>query len=170
MTIKGEQNMNPLLHRLYSGTIPFCVIQKQDSEDVLVLTGDTSQYRHIHDIPRKSGSTNGKCVYDTISVVPFCQIRERNCNVRDNGEKIPTIQITEHCEVPADDLINTIPNEEILLRQEIEYDFNEEQYCRIIQSIVENEIGNGEGANFVIPRNAQGMIDSFSVGKAFFIF
>ncbi len=33
-----------------------------------------------------------------------------------------------------------------------------------------DEIGNGEGANFVIPRNAKGTIEDFSVEKGLSIF
>ncbi len=162
--------MNTFLHSLYSGNIPFCFIQKQDSEDVLVLTGNEKQYRNIHDIPRKTGDTDGCCIYDTISVVPFCQIRERGFKVRDGGEEILTIHISEQNMVPTDELINSLPNSKISLDQEIQYDSSEKEYCRIIENIVEKEIGNGEGANFVIPRNAKGGIESFSVAKAFSIF
>ncbi len=68
--------MKRTLAHIKTGKTPFCIIQKQDSEDVLLVTGKNSSSRTMSDIPRKKGSTNGQCIYDTISIVPFCQIRE----------------------------------------------------------------------------------------------
>jgi phenazine biosynthesis protein phzE len=162
--------MNQLLQHIYSGDIPFCIIQKQDSEEVLVLTGECSRYRNIHDIPRKNGPTGGEFCYDTISIVPFCQIRERGYTVRDEGEEILTIQVTGQQEIDADELMALLPTEKIRLQEDISYDSTEEEYGRIIRNIVEKEIGNGEGANFVVPRSAEGRIEDFSVARALTIF
>lgn len=162
--------MNQLLAKLYPGNTPFCIIQKQDSEEVLILTGNEARYRNIQDIPRKTGPTDGGYQYDTISVIPFCQIRERGYTVRDGGEDILTIQVTSQSEVDADQFIDLLPSETISLQEEISYDSSEEEYGRIIRQIVDNEIGNGEGANFVVPRNAEGRIEDFSVARALTIF
>lgn len=162
--------MNQLLQQIYSGDTPFCIIQKQDSEEVLLLTGDNSRYRNICDIPRKNDSTDGEFRYDTISIVPFCQIRERGYTVRDEGEEILTIQVTGQQEIDAEQLMALLPSEKIRLQEDIRYDSTEEEYGRIIRNIVENEIGNGEGANFVVPRSAEGRIADFSVARALTIF
>lgn len=162
--------MNQLLSQLCNGDIPFCIIQKQDSEEILILTGDAAQYRKIHDIPRKTGSTDGNCLYDTISVVPFCQIRERGYVVRDAGEEILTINVTSQQEVDAEEFMALLPYDPTILQDELSYDTTEEEYRTVIKDIVEKEIGNGEGANFVVPRNITGRFEEFSVAKAFTIF
>ena len=56
------------------------------------------------------------------------------------------------------------------MREDIRYDTTEEEYAEIIRDIIAHEIGNGEGANFVIPRNARGIIDNFSLAHALTIF
>jgi len=162
--------MKTILERLTSGSTPFCIIQKQDSEEILILAGETESYRNIQDIPRQTGPAEGGRIYDTISVVPFCQIRERGYVVRDGGEQILTIKIAEQYELDAQEFISQLPVEEIDLDGEIAYDTSEEEYSRIITSIVEDEIGNGEGANFVVPRNARGRINGFSVACGLTIF
>ncbi|MFV0437883.1 MAG: chorismate-binding protein [Desulfopila sp.] len=162
--------MQQLLQQLCAGSTPFCIIQKQDSEEVLVLTGDNVRSRRVSDIPRVAAPTNGRCVYDTISVVPFCQIRERGYTARDDGEEILTIRVTGQHEVDVDSLLELLPQERIHLPDGIVYDTSEEEYAAIIRDIVEKEIGNGEGANFVIPRNASGLIEDFTIGKALTIF
>ncbi len=168
--IYQESKMKTILERLTSGSTPFCIIQKQDSEEILIVTGETASYRNIKDIPRQHGATGNGRVYDTISVVPFCQIRERGYVVRDGGEEILTIKIHEQYEVDAEEFIGQLPVEEIHLDGEITYETSEEEYGRIIRKIVEDEIGNGEGANFVVPRNAKGQINDFSVACGLTIF
>ncbi len=162
--------MDHLLPKLCSGKTPFCIIQKQDSEDCLILTGNAILCNTINDIPRKRGSHPEGTIYDTISIVPFSQIKERGYRVRDVGEKIITIRISSQHVVETDQLMQSIPREEISLKRAIEYDTSEEDYCRLINDIVEKEIGNGQGANFVIPRNGEGQFESFSATKALTIF
>ncbi len=161
--------MKQLFATLSEGETPFCIIQKQDSEDVLVLTGEYSSYRLINDIPRKYGG-EGRIVYDTISVVPFCQIRERGYHVRDEGEEILTIQVSNQQEIDIIELLELLPTESIRMDENIRYDKTESEYEQIIKDIVDKEIGNGEGANFVVPRNATAKIGEFSVAKGLTIF
>lgn len=162
--------MHHLIDTITSGTTPFCLIQKQDSEEILFLSGESGSCRAIQDIPRRTGSTSGGRIYDTISVVPFCQIRERGYRVHDGTEEILTIRIDQQQELNAQKFIASLVAEEIRLSEDISYDTTEEEYGRIIREIVENEIGNGEGANFVIPRNGRGKIANFSVRKGLTIF
>jgi len=162
--------MSDTIKNLFSDTKAFCLIQKQDNEDILVLMGDPNQYARVKDIPRRYGSTDKKRLYDTISVVPFCQIKEKGYECYDAGEKIRTITIDSQLDIPALDLISAIKDQPPIMQQDIRYDTTEQQYADIIQKIITDEIGNGEGANFVIPRNACGIIDNFSLLQALTIF
>lgn len=162
--------MQKIISTLTSGSTPFCLIQKQDSEELLLLSGESSRTRNISDIPRRSGPTGGVRLYDTISVVPFAQIREKGYEARDNGEKILTIRIDSQVELDVTDFLRCLTAEQIDLQGDISYDTTEEEYRTIIQQVVENEIGNGEGANFVVPRNGSGRIAEFSVSRALSIF
>ena len=92
--------MDTMINTLLSGDTAFCLIQKQDNEDILVLTGESCRYDKIKDIPRQHGNTGKRRVYDTISVIPFCRIREKGYSARDEGEQIRTIRITSKDEVP----------------------------------------------------------------------
>lgn len=162
--------MCEIINELFEGKTPFCLIQKQDSEEVLVLKGDPIQLDTIETIPRKKGIPDLGKTYDTISIVPYSQIKEKGYNARDDGEKILCIQVTQQTEIWIDQLMAVLPDEEIEMKENISYDTTEDEYGKIIRHIVEDEIGNGEGANFVIPRNAQGKIKDFNTKRAFTIF
>lgn len=161
---------NTEIDHLLPGHQPFCIIQKQDSEESLLLTGTACKSRNLSDIPRKNHPTNNSLTYDSISVIPYCQIRERGFNAFDEGEEILTIDIDNHQYLATETLLMALPERDLKLESEIQYDTDETRYRDIIRTIVDNEIGNGEGANFVIPRNISGRISSFSVATALSIF
>ncbi len=162
--------MNSIVSNLTSGEKAFCLIQKQDSEDIVVLIGEPYRFNRIKQIPRRCGDTKHRRVFDTVSVVPFCQIKERGYDCLDDDEKIRTIGIDIQMEVPLIDLVTAITDLPPIMETDIFYDTTEKQYAEIIQDIIDNEIGNGEGANFVIPRNASGNIKNFSLKQALTIF
>jgi phenazine biosynthesis protein phzE len=103
-------------------------------------------------------------------MIPFSQIKERGYNVIDEGDKILSIYIQDQQEIFVDELLDLLPDIPIKLGQDIEYDMSSQEYEAVIQDIITREIGNGEGANFVIPRNATGVIEDFSIHHALTIF
>lgn len=162
--------MNPDTASLFQSGTPFCIFQKQDCEDVLVLTGEAASFEQIDDIPRKSGKPEGGETYDSISIIPFSQIREKGYQAQNDGEQILTIRVKRFWEMAVADLLNEIADTEISLDGDFEYDMTAKEYENLIQQIIEKEIGNGEGANFVIPRTINGRIKDFSTARALSIF
>ncbi|MFH2129350.1 MAG: anthranilate synthase family protein [bacterium] len=170
MNLQRKDDMSQTLTTIFLTRKSFCMIQKQDSEDVLILEGEALQFDRIDDIPRKSGiPTTGKA-FDTISMIPFSQIREKGYQARNDGETILTLKIDRFRELPLEDLLLQLHHCDIGLENGFEYDMTAEVYETLIQQIIEDEIGNGEGANFVVPRTLSGRITDFSMEKALSIF
>ncbi len=145
---------------------PFAIIKKQIEEEALILEGEAISLDWLSEIPRKTGETPQGEVYDTISLIPFCQLRERQYQVHDAGEKILCIQIHTQTRIALEDLINILPSEAISLKKGVRYNYSSAEYEKIIRTIVEDEIGNGEGANFVIPRKGKAQIIDMHLTKA----
>lgn len=162
--------MNTSLNRLLAGNTAFCLIQPQDSDELIVLTGTPFRCRSLAEIPRRHGHPQFGRIYDTISIVPFSQIREKDYAAWDEGEHILGIDITGQCEIPLNILLNETESRQIVLESGIHYDETAEEYAGIIERVLRDEIGNGEGANFVIPRTARGRITDFSITSALTIF
>ncbi|MFH0782850.1 MAG: anthranilate synthase family protein [Pseudomonadota bacterium] len=162
--------MNTTLAEILSGKKAFCLIQKQDSEEILVLAGEPRQYDYLADIPRKNGSPGDRRKYDTISIVPFCQVKERGFQAHDQEEKIRLIFVDRQATINKNDLLKQLPCRDIELAGDIAYDTTVEEYAEIIRRVVTDEIGEGEGANFVIPRNGSGRIGDFSLLSACSLF
>lgn len=66
-------------------TKPFAIIQKEDADQVLILQGPVYRLNTLSQIPRKSGKDAAGRRYDTLSLVPFSQIREKGFEVRQGG-------------------------------------------------------------------------------------
>lgn len=152
----------------------FALIRKQESNDIIYARGEILKLEDISEIPsislnKEESQKNNNITIDTISILPFSQIKEKGYKVIDNNEKIITIHV-DYQEIVTIETFNTLINdistsEEIELEKGIEYPLNEEEYGNIIRNIIDEEIGNGEGANFVIPRVGKAKIKDFTVEK-----
>lgn len=145
---------------------PFAIIKKMIEEDALILEGDAFAYEQLSHIPRKQGKDPQGKIFDTISLLPFFQLKERQFQVHDAGEKILCIQIHTQTCIALEDLICILPTEKVYLEKGVDYNYSFEEYEQIIRAVVKDEIGNGEGANFVIARKGEAQIVEMHLTKA----
>ncbi|MBF0279628.1 MAG: chorismate-binding protein [SAR324 cluster bacterium] len=153
-------------HTTFNFDAPFAIIKKNIEETALILEGKALALDRLSDIPRKQGIDSKGEVFDTISLLPFCQLKERQFRVHDADEKILCIEIQNQTRIELEDLIHILPTEKVSLKKGVTYNYSFEEYEQIIRAIVEEEIGNGEGANFVIPRKGEAKITEMHLAKA----
>ena len=154
-------------------TQPFALIRKQESNNIIYVSGDIEKLDYISEIPSKASNTtvqqNNTITVDTVSIMPFSQIKEKGYSVIDKDEKILTINVKHQKTITLEEFNSTINNissgDSIELEEDVEYLMSEDEYGDIIHNIIHNEIGNGEGANFVVPRVGKAKIKDFSVEK-----
>jgi len=147
---------------------PFCLIRRKDEDSVLLLRGPLTRSRSLADIPRQHGGA-GEERLDTISMVPFCQARERGFPVHDAGESILTIQIASQETFELREVIAALP--QIPLQASTpSFDISGTDYEALIRKIMSDEIGNGRGANFVIPRACEFKLQGFTPEHALSLF
>lgn len=146
---------------------PFSLIRKQESNNIIYASGDILKLDNIADIPSKK--SNKDSIIDSVSILPFSQIKEKNYKVIDANEKILTIDVKEKEIFTINEFRAFVEDlslsKEIELEENINYVLDEKDYGQIIEDIIEKEIGNGEGANFVIPRVGKAKIKDFKVEK-----
>jgi 2-amino-4-deoxychorismate synthase len=147
-----------LLHRPDSGT-PDCVD---------VLTGDVSLLRSLADLPLEPiGTGSGD---DLLVVIPYHQIAERGFEAIDEADApLITMAISEHHRVGIGELQAKIPDTRTVVRNG-RFDCDDQQYADTVRRIVADEIGTGEGANFVIKRSYLADIDDYSPRRALTFF
>ncbi|MEU5895630.1 anthranilate synthase family protein [Streptomyces venezuelae] len=155
--------MQPTRHltELLSGDRPFALLRRRtpgrDHDTVEVLTGPTGTYERLADIP------------EGLALVPFRQIRERGFDVRDDGTPLTVLTPEERYEVPLTDALAELPAHDVRVEGGA-FDVDDAAYADIVGRVLREEIGRGEGANFVIRRTYEGEIPGFDRADALALF
>src|SRR5690606_16528213 len=87
-----------------------------------------------------------------LTLVPFRQVTERGFEAHDDGTPLRVLRATAYERVPLDHLVGRLPRERVEVTDE-RFSVSDEDYAAIVGRVIEDEIGNGEGANFVIRRD-----------------
>jgi phenazine biosynthesis protein phzE len=151
-------------------TQPFAVIQKEDQDEILILEGPVRRLERLDQIPRRTGKDPAGRRYDTLSLLPFSQIKEKGFEARQGDEALLCMEVERQRWVEKERALRELPEAPIVLEGEPSFDEDEEEYRRTVAAVIEKEIGEGQGANFVIPRTCRARLRDFNpaVGLALF--
>ncbi|WP_255950991.1 anthranilate synthase family protein [Streptomyces odontomachi] len=139
-------------------------------ETVEVLLGPVTEVARLADIPLPAGAPRaGRPVHDVLAMVPFRQIRERGFDVRDDGTPLAVLAPEEVHELPLADVLDALPGHDVQVTDGA-FDVSDEAYADVVRRVVRDEIGVGEGANFVIRRDFRGLIRGFDAADALALF
>ncbi|WP_181766693.1 anthranilate synthase family protein [Streptomyces albidus (ex Kaewkla and Franco 2022)] len=144
---------------------PFALLRRRtpgrDEETVELLTGPVREVARLADIP--DGERGA------LALVPFRQIRERGFGVRDDGTPLAVLVPQEVHELPLEDVLAALPGHRVRVEGGT-FDVGDAEYEETVRRVVEDEIGAGEGANFVVRRTFEGRIPGFGRGDALALF
>lgn len=144
---------------------PFALIRRQGEKKVLHLTGPVAAYDKLADIPRGKGPSGANEVLDTLSILPFRQVEELGFIARHKDEKILTLHIEKQEEIALDQLLALLPSEACAMEGALQASPDDAGFAAMTRRIIDDEIGNGAGCNFVVPRFFRGTIAAFSLSK-----
>ncbi|MGW7491609.1 anthranilate synthase family protein [Streptomyces sp. NPDC054786] len=135
---------------------------------VEVLIGEVDEVGRLADIPLGEGVPDAP-VTDALALIPFRQIRERGFRAHDDGTPLAVLRPRESAELPLDELLAALPVQEVRVTDGA-FDVDDDAYAGIVGRVVRDEIGSGEGANFVIRRTFEGEIADFAAADALALF
>jgi phenazine biosynthesis protein phzE len=115
---------------------------------VELLTGELVDVEALADIPLQD--ENGP--REVFAMVPYRQVRERGFAAQDDGTPLRCLLVAEHERTDAAELASALPSSAIPLHDG-GFDIPDDEYAEIVQRVITEEIGRGEGANFVIRRD-----------------
>jgi phenazine biosynthesis protein phzE len=130
-------------------TGPFALLRREGRDQVEVLTGPVETVETLADLP------DGAPV---LAIVPYRQVRERGFDAVDDGAPLLYLRITGTVEVPVDEVAAALPADLPAIRDG-RFDVPDEDYARTVESVLRDEIGRGEGSNFVTHRVYEASVD-----------
>ncbi|MFE2281999.1 anthranilate synthase family protein [Streptomyces sp. NPDC059454] len=141
---------------------PFALLRRRtpghDHDVVELLVGPVGTRDRLADLPD-----------ECLAVVPFRQIRERGFDVRDDGTPLLVLTPEERYGIPLAEALDRLPTHDVRVEGG-GFDVGDEEYARIVGRVLDEEIGRGEGANFVIRRTYGGEIPGFGRADALALF
>ncbi|MFA5272936.1 MAG: chorismate-binding protein [Candidatus Peribacter sp.] len=165
-SLSSSAPIEDILH----GTDPFVMIRRGADEEVQILSGTQRLCHSLADIQRNVGMQGSDSVVDTVCAIPFSQIHERGYAAHTEHEPIRCIDIARQTRVHLEELLASVPSDKVELKNGIQFDMTPEEYAKVIRRIIDDEIGQGEGANFVVANTGRGQIVEMNRAKALSIY
>ncbi|MFI8303274.1 anthranilate synthase family protein [Streptomyces sp. NPDC085927] len=141
---------------------PFALLRRRtpghDDAVVELLLGPVTPRDRLADLPDEG-----------LALIPFRQIRERGFDVRDDGTPLLVLTPEERHEIPLAEALEQLPAHDVRVEGG-GFDVDDDEYAGIVGRVLREEIGRGEGANFVIRRTYEGEIPGFGRADALALF
>ena len=137
---------------------PFALLRREGRDVVEVLTGTVETVSALADIPGES-----------LSLVPFRQVRERGFDCVDDGTPLSVLRIESRALHPVEPFAAALPGAPVVLRDGA-FDVSDDDYATIVSEVLRDEIGRGEGSNFVIHRVFTAGVDGDPLAAALAVY
>jgi phenazine biosynthesis protein phzE len=124
----------------------YAFIHRDGADHVEVLTGDVVTVPALADIPLHG---------ETLALIPYRQIAERGFDCVDDGSPLECLVVTRRTTQAIADFAGTAAPAITGGR----FDVSDDEYATIVGDVLRDEIGRGEGANFVIHRTYEATVD-----------
>ncbi|PPS67512.1 MULTISPECIES: anthranilate synthase family protein [Streptomyces] len=157
------------------GTDPgaFALLHRPDTlgqDRVEILLGRVRTPASLADIPvADRPGRPGEARPETLVLVPHRQITERGFVAAEDGSPLLAMEVTDHGQISTSDALRALPDEPIALTGG-RFDTDDEAYADTVRAVLDNEIGTGEGSNFVIKRSFVTTITDYSTRSALSLF
>lgn len=130
-----------------------------------MLVGDLTTASSLADLPDDPTSA-GEGV---LALVPYRQITERGFECHDDGTPLLFLRVHRRATMSVSSALDCLPSDGVRLIDG-GFDINDEDYAEIVRRVVREEIGSGQGSNFVIRRSYSATVADFSIRSALAMF
>jgi len=149
------------------GQPAFALIRVRDADTVTLVGGPRTDIESLADIPLVAGEGSG---WDSLVLVPFAQARERGFEAHQDGTPLSVIRADVSAEVPLADLLPQLPDVPVEFVDRGGFETSDEDYADVVRHIIDDEVGQGEGANLVIGRHYRAQVADWGHERALTVF
>ena len=144
----------------------WAAIRLRDSSTVTLVGGTRSEVESLMDVPLEEGPAPSGRRFDRLLAIPFRQVAERGFDVHDDGAPLTVVHLESEVEVPLAEILTALPDEPVDFEDRGGFDSSDDEYGAVVDRIIEEEIGNGEGANLVVGRHYRAQLRDWDARKA----
>ncbi|MCX2953925.1 chorismate-binding protein [Lentzea sp. NEAU-D7] len=146
---------------------PFALLHRRgtDPDSLDVIVGKVSSVDTLADVPLTATGPG----HEVLVLMPYRQIAERGYSCVDDGTPLLVLEVTGQEVLPLAEALPRLPDVPIAMTGG-EFDVDDDGYAEIARQVVGQEIGHGEGSNFVIKRSFVADITGYSTHSALTLF
>ena len=160
-------NKTFLLDRVLRADPPPFALVHRPGLGVQVLVGEVERVARLDEVPLpEHAHAHGPQV---MVLVPFRQVAERGFAAAEDGAPLLALRVRAHGDLPLAEVLARLPGDRVDVRGG-RFDLDDEQYAAKVRTVIDEEIGRGEGANFVIRRTWSGQIAGYRPPAALALF
>jgi len=134
------------------------------------LAGKPWVANSLLDIPLETGVPSSGNTVDRLVAVPFRQIAERGFEVHDDGTPLTVVDLEFEAELAVSEVTKALPSTSVAITDAGGFDISDAEYEQIVTTIINEEVGQGEGANLVIGRTYRAVLADWSADKALAVY
>ena len=141
-----------------------------DRDTVGVVGGRRHVVESILDVPLTEGVPEDGHIADRLLAIPFRQVRERGFEAHDDGAPLVVVDVETELEFSVAEVLDAIDDGGLEFADRGGFETDDEEYGKLVARVIEDEIGQGEGANLVIGRHYRATVADWDAGRALTVF
>ncbi len=145
----------------------FALIRMRGADEVTLLAGPRTDLDSLSEVPLEASSAPG---WQSLVLVPFAQVQERGFVAHQDGTPLSAIRAEVRREVALDELLAALPDEPIEFADRGGFEASDADYAALVRTVIDEEIGQGEGANLVIARKYRATVSNWGHDRALTVF
>ncbi|MEP9384431.1 anthranilate synthase family protein [Nocardioides sp. KR10-350] len=125
------------------------------------------------DVPLEDGAPLEGRQCDRLVAVPFRQVRERGFEAHDDGTPLVVVDVDYEREFSVAEVVDALDDLDDLAISFSDtggFETDDAAYADVVKAIIEEEIGQGEGANLVVGRHYRATLADWDHRKALTVF
>ena len=141
-----------------------------DKDTVGLVGGRRSVVESLLDVPLEEGAPADGHIADRLLAIPFRQVAERGFEAHDDGTPLVVVDVETELEFSVAEVVEAIDDTGVEFTDRGGFETDDAAYAEVVDTIIRDEIGQGEGANLVVGRHYRAKVADWGTATALSVF